>query len=443
MNASPSPCSKCYMSMAGQNNNRRALGDIGNLVGALSTRCTVRKGRVVAATAAENRAVAAKNFVQVDRPVTRRFGAPSAKNQHFTRAAPPVQEFKEHMKWGARQRRTMPSTRERNHVKSNGEKSAVHFEDCKALENEVITWSRAALLKSDIESMIIDLTEEDEDYDECCEMETEEAEDPMHNIDEPDKSNPLAVADYVEDIYRSYHEREVISCVPPDYMSHQSDINEKMRAILVDWIIEVHLKFGLMHETLFLAINLFDRYLSSQRVMRKSLQLVGITSMLLACKYEEIYAPVVEDFVLISDNAYRRTEILQMEKSILNTLRFNVSVPTPYVFMKRFLKAAGSEKDLEMVSLFLMELCLVECVMLKYPPSMLAAAAVYNGLFILRRAPSWNRTMVCHTTYTEDQLRECAKLMTGFHQNAGKGKLTSVHNKYTSPNFSYAAKLEP
>ncbi|GLJ26593.1 hypothetical protein SUGI_0515930 [Cryptomeria japonica] len=404
-------------------------------------RCTVSKGRVLAAAAGENNIVAVKNFVQVDRPVTRSFGATLAKEGLLTQA--PAQEFEEHMKWGAKQRRT----RERNHVKTNVENSVVPLAD-KVLESvpsphEVIGWSRAALLKNDTESMIIDLTEEDEDDDECCEMETEEAESQMPNIDEADMDNPLAVTDYVEDIYSFYHEREIISCVPPGYMSLQSDINEKMRAILVDWLIEVHLKFGLMHETLFLAINLFDRYLSSQSVVRKSLQLVGVTSMLLASKYEEIYAPIVEDFVLVSDNAYRKSDILQMEKSILNTLQFNITVPTPYVFMKRFLKAAGSEKDLETVSLFLMELCQVEYIMLKYPPSMLAAAAVYTGVCILRRAPSWSRTMECHTTYTEEQLIECAKLMTGFHQNAGKGKLTSVHKKYSSPKFSCAARLEP
>eukprot|EP01018_Ginkgo_biloba_P005917 Gb_10664 [translate_table: standard] len=432
-----------HMTM-GQTNNRRALGDIGNLVGALSTRCTVSKG--VAAASSENNVGAANNFAAVDRPVTRKFGATLAKNQLLTQV---VEEPEEHMKWGAKQRRTMSSAREKNHSKREVQNAAVPMEDCKALEEqehvpcvrEIITRSRAALLKNENETMII--SDQDEDKGDCCEMEMDMEEHPMPNIDEADEGNPMAVVDYVEDIYTFYRQAEVLSCVPPDYMSHQCDINEKMRAILIDWLIEVHLKFDLMHETLFLAINLIDRYLSSQKIVRKSLQLVGVTAMLLACKYEEICVPIVEDFVTISDRAYTRNEVLQMEKSMLNTLQFNITVPTPYVFMNRFLKAAESDNDLEMVAFFLVELCLVEYIMLRYPPSMLAAAAVYTGQCILKKVPSWTKTLKNHTTYAEDQLLECAKLMVGFHQNSGKGKLTGVHRKYLSSKFGSAAKLEP
>lgn len=78
-----------------------------------------------------------------------------------------------------------------------------------------------------------------------------------------------------------------------EYMALQPEINAKMRSILVDWLIEVHHKFELMPETLYLTINLVDRFLSVKVVPRRELQLVGISSMLLASKYEEIWAPEV------------------------------------------------------------------------------------------------------------------------------------------------------
>lgn len=93
-----------------------------------------------------------------------------------------------------------------------------------------------------------------------------------------------------------------------------------MRGILVDWIIEVHLKFKLLPETLFLTVSLIDRYLEHTQIMRTKLQLVAVSAMLITSKYEEIYAPEVRDFVFITDNAYTREEILQMEMSILTTL---------------------------------------------------------------------------------------------------------------------------
>ena len=99
-------------------------------------------------------------------------------------------------------------------------------------------------------------------------------------------------------------------------MTKQFDINEKMRAILIDWLIEVHDKFDLIGETLFLTVNLIDRFLSQKTVVRKKLQLVGLVSMLLACKYEEVSVPVVGDLILISDKAYSRKEVLEMVNSL-------------------------------------------------------------------------------------------------------------------------------
>lgn len=78
---------------------------------------------------------------------------------------------------------------------------------------------------------------------------------------------------------------------------------------------QVHHKFELREETLFLTVNLIDRFLEKQGIVRKKLQLVGLVAMLLACKYEEVCAPLVEDLVLISDKAYTRKEVLEMVNS--------------------------------------------------------------------------------------------------------------------------------
>ncbi|KAI4314641.1 hypothetical protein L6164_027529 [Bauhinia variegata] len=267
-------------------------------------------------------------------------------------------------------------------------------------------------------------------------------EEPIMDIDSCDANNPLAVFDYVEDLYASYRKMESISCVSPTYMAQQFDINERMRAILIDWLIEVHDKFDLMHETLFLTVNLIDRFLEKEKVVRKKLQLVGLVAMLLACKYEEVSVPVVGDLILISDKAYTRKEVLEMEKLMLNTLQFNVSVPTPYVFMRRFIKAAQTDKKLELLAFFLIELSLVDYEMLKFPPSLLAAAAVYTAHCTIYGFKQWSKTCEWHTNYSEDQLLECSSLMVDFHQKSGTGKLTGVYRKYCTSKFCYTAKCE-
>ncbi|XP_073059893.1 G2/mitotic-specific cyclin-2-like isoform X2 [Primulina eburnea] len=268
-------------------------------------------------------------------------------------------------------------------------------------------------------------------------------EDPILDIDGCDSKDPLAVIEYVEDLYVYYKKIESSCCVLPGYMAQQFDINEKMRSILIDWLIEVHHKFELRDETLFLTVNLIDRFLEKQSVVRKKLQLVGLVALLLACKYEEVSVPVVDDLIFISDKAYTRNEIIEMERLMLNTLQFNMSVPTAYVFLKRFLKAAQSDRKLETLSFFLIELCLVEYEMLKYPPSFMAAAATYTAQASLYGIGQWNKTCQHHTGYSEGQLMECSRMMVGFHQLAGTGKLTGVHRKYNTSKFGYTARWEP
>ncbi|MED6204035.1 G2/mitotic-specific cyclin-2 [Stylosanthes scabra] len=275
------------------------------------------------------------------------------------------------------------------------------------------------------------------------EMEDIVEEESVINIDSSDADDHLAVVEYIEDLHAHYRKLEILNCISPDYMAQQFDINERMRAILVDWLIEVHDKFNLMQETLFLTINLIDRFLAKQSVVRKKLQLVGLVAMLLACKYEEVSVPVVGNLILISDKAYTRKDVLDMEKLMLTTLQFNISVPTAYVFMRRFLKAAQADKKLELLAFFLIELSLVEYEMLKFPASLLAAAAVYTAQCTVNGFKQWNKTCEWHTNYSEDQIFECSRMMVGLHQKAATAKLTGVHRKYSSSSYCFTARCEP
>ncbi|PHT42964.1 hypothetical protein CQW23_16989 [Capsicum baccatum] len=166
----------------------------------------------------------------------------------------------------------------------------------------------------------------------------------------------------------------------------------------------VHYKFELMEETLYLTMNLIDRFLVVQSLIREKLQLVGVTALLLACKYEEVSVPIVEDLILISDKAYARKEVLEMEKLMVNALQFNMTVPTTYMFMRRFLKASQSDKKMELVSFFLIDLCLVEYEMLRFPPSMFAAVAVFTAQCILGASREWNATYEKHISYGKNQI---------------------------------------
>ncbi|KAI5071067.1 hypothetical protein GOP47_0013318 [Adiantum capillus-veneris] len=448
-------------------NNRRALGEIGNLVGALSARCTVSKDGLPQQQENLTKSTAVDLNAKAERPITRKFGANLASNvqlphSHLVPGLHPLEDtgIGSHLphndaplSWRSKQRRTMgqPAARSRLSFTGSNQPAVEHisaelpptYAQHRMLYRAPANNGNLMPAVKKRQTLTAILTARSEAACGGFEVEMEEAEEPLPNIDIHDVGNQLAVLDYVEDIYSFYRKAEIQSCVSPEYMARQSDINEKMRAILNDWLIEVHLKFKLMPETLYLTINLIDRFLACNLVMRKNLQLVGVTAMLLACKYEEIWAPEIKDFVKICDKAYTREQLLEMEKLMLNKLKFNLTVPTPYVFLVRFLKAASSDTQLEMLAFFLTELCLPEYSMIKYCPSLLAAAAVYTAQLTIGRSPRWSTILQRHSGYTEMHLRDCSVQMVGFHKSAGVIPLTAVYKKYANAKFCSVAVLEP
>ncbi|CAL8998558.1 unnamed protein product [Prunus brigantina] len=264
------------------------------------------------------------------------------------------------------------------------------------------------------------------------------------DFDSADVSDELAVVEYIDDLYQFYKLTEDDSRVH-DYMESQPDINPKMRSILIDWLVEVHRKFELMPETFYLTVNIIDRYLSMKIVSRRELQLVGISSMVIASKYEEIWAPQVIDFVCLSDYAYTGDQILLMEKAILGKLEWYLTVPTPYVFLSRYIKASVSPgEEVKNMVFFLAELGIMHYpTTVRYSPSLIAAAAVYGARCTLNKAPFWTETLKHHTGYSEEQLRDCAKLLVGFHLNAAESNLQAVYRKFSKPEHVAVARIPP
>ncbi|XP_057440481.1 G2/mitotic-specific cyclin S13-7-like [Lotus japonicus] len=229
-------------------------------------------------------------------------------------------------------------------------------------------------------------------------------------------------------------------------MESQPEINEKMRATLVDWLVLVHTKYEFSLETLYLTINIIDRFLALQIVPRNELQLVGITAMLMASKYEEILAPMVNDLVLLSDGAYCHQQILEMEKIILRKLEWNLSVPTPFIFLVRFIKASSvpdQDEAVQNMACFLCELGMMHYATMKYCPSMIASSAVFAARRTLNKSRAWNHTLKLHTGYSQQQLMDCATLLVSFHCMGGNGKLKVVYNKYCEPQRGAVARLPP
>jgi cyclin A len=150
-----------------------------------------------------------------------------------------------------------------------------------------------------------------------------------------DNGNPQMCASYAAEIYTNLMASELIRRPRSNYMETlQKDITKGMRGILIDWLVEVSEEYKLVPDTLYLTVYLIDQFLSRKYIERQKLQLLGITSMLIASKYEEICAPRVEEFCFITDNTYKKAEVLKMECQVLNDLGFHLSVPTTKTFLR-------------------------------------------------------------------------------------------------------------
>lgn len=265
----------------------------------------------------------------------------------------------------------------------------------------------------------------------------------IDNMDEREKDNPLMASDYAQDIYRHFRERELTTSVKPTYMANQPHINEVIRTILIDWLVDVHSKFKLVPEALYLTVNLIDRYLEKTVVDRATLQLVGITCLSIASKYEEIYPPEMCELVRICDNTYTRQEILGMEKIILETLEYRVTAPSAHAFLARYLKAAHASKKMVHLACYLLDSSLQNYRLLQYLPSQLASAAVMIARNHCGRN-LWSPTLRNFAEYDEEDIVPVAHALLTAKASEASGHgagLTAIRRKYDSAKRSMASSI--
>lgn len=213
--------------------------------------------------------------------------------------------------------------------------------------------------------------------------------------DEVDMYDTAMVSEYSDEIFEYMNQLEVRfsfgSCLSSiltavqmevmpgsSYMDGQNEISWGMRQTLVDWLLQVHLRYHMMPETLWIAVNIVDRFLTKRVVSLVKLQLVGVTAMFIAAKYEEILAPSVEEFVIMTENGYTKEEILKGERIMLQTLEFRIShYCSPYSWMRRISKADDYDIQTRTLSKFLTEVTLLDYRFLGAKPSLIAAIGMY------------------------------------------------------------------
>ena len=249
------------------------------------------------------------------------------------------------------------------------------------------------------------------------------------------------VRNYASEIFWNLSQSTCKPSINPEYMHSQPDLNFQMRNILVDWIVSVHLKFRLQPETLFLSINLLDRYLSIKEITRSCLQLVGITALMLASKHEEIYPPKSKDFIYVTDNSYSAKQLKLMEADMLKSLNYSLNDSYSFLFIYRWATLLSISETCQLFSIFLCELALVEYFMIRFSPHVLSLSAVYLSCKILKEPKDMKKAAIT-CNITEEELKECSRELLSLFLNIESHVLTAVKKKYSSDKYLQVSSIK-
>ncbi|KAH9388616.1 PREDICTED: G2/mitotic-specific cyclin-B3-like [Rhagoletis zephyria] len=252
----------------------------------------------------------------------------------------------------------------------------------------------------------------------------------LNNIE----SEPL----YAYEIFEYYKQKE-LATKTEKYMSKQNNLTDKMRAVLVDWMVEVQQNFELNHETLYLAVKFVDHYLMKESITRARFQLLGLTAVFVACKLDERIFPTIDDFIYISDDAYTREDFIAMEIELLKVLDFNLNFPLSYSFLRRFARCASQSIETLTLARYILESSLLDYSVVDELDSKKAAASLLLALKM--KNLKWNDSLVFYSGYSECDLESLVVILNRLISTPSKYE--NIRNKYSDKVFFEVAKLKP
>lgn len=259
------------------------------------------------------------------------------------------------------------------------------------------------------------------------------------DLDKEDADDPGMVSEYVVEIFEHLYMLEKQYMPNPDYIEDQKHITWETRGILVDWLVEVHLKFRLLPETLFLAVNIIDRFMSKRVVSLEKVQLVGIAALLIAAKCEEVWTPSISNYVYVTDGGFTEEQILEAERFVLQVLEFQVAYPNALNFLRRISKADNYDIRTRTIGKYLLETSLLDHRLLQYTPSQCSAAAMYLARRMLN-SPEWDGNLIHYSgDVTEQELLPIVAVMVDYLKSPVTHQ--GFFKKYASKRFMKASIL--
>ncbi|KAM6983926.1 cyclin-A1 [Tautogolabrus adspersus] len=254
----------------------------------------------------------------------------------------------------------------------------------------------------------------------------------------------LCVSQYAQDIHWHLRASEMRLRPRSGYLDKHPEITISMRVILVDWLVEVVEEYQLRSETLHLAVNYLDRFLSCTAcVKRGKLQLVGTAALMIAAKYEEISPPELSEFVYTTDSTYTKKQLVRMEHVFLQVLAFKMAAPTINQFLQLFMSIEPVCANSENLAQYLAELSLLEIdPFLQYNQSTLAAAAYCLAIYTINRS-LWPDSLHYFTGYTMVEIVPCLNELHKLYISAESRPQQAIREKYKSSKYCRVSLITP
>ena len=249
--------------------------------------------------------------------------------------------------------------------------------------------------------------------------------------------------EYFDEVYLNLllDEKKFYKKINSNYMTLQKSINDKMRAILVDWLIDVHFRFDMKKKTLFNCVYIIDAFLSKNLIDRKYLQLLGMAALLISCKETEIMYPSLNSFLALSDFSYSLQELTNMERFVMKILDFDILAPTAeefYAINAEYFKFGEKQR---FFGEYFLDASLIDYNLLKYNQSTIAVACGYivmkffnlNGVHSLLKNTGDNIKQI--------DVKNCARDLCFLVKNLSNSSLKATKNKYMSDKYMNIAEL--
>ncbi|XP_013407692.1 G2/mitotic-specific cyclin-B [Lingula anatina] len=258
------------------------------------------------------------------------------------------------------------------------------------------------------------------------------------DIDE-DETDLFLCKEYSQDVVNYLQDLEHKYKLGPDFLDNCAEVTPKMREILVDWLLQVEVHLEIQSQTIHMAIAMLDIFTSRRSIGLDRYQLLGITCLFIAAKFEERFPPEIDTLTHLTDGSYTKDQVLKMEILVLKVLRFSLHMPNPMVFVERYLKAVrGSDQDstVRNLSFYFMDLMLSDATCVQFSSSMKAAAAVHLASSILMEdsESKWAPNLRYYSTYAPSELKPCMQRMAVALTRAVKGRkmLQGAMTKFSS-----------